>query len=128
MTEQCGFAPRLCRPYRAQTKGKVERFNRYLKASFVTPWMASLKVTGLVLDVTLANAKVRIWLDEVANARVHATTGEIPAVRLQTEQATMLPAPALAAPVPILRRVALPIKSLQHPLVVYEQLVQEVAA
>lgn len=24
----CGFRPRLCRPYRAQTKGKVERFIR----------------------------------------------------------------------------------------------------
>jgi len=25
---------RLCRPYRARTKGKVERFNRYLRESF----------------------------------------------------------------------------------------------
>jgi transposase len=29
-----GFLPRLCRPYRAQTKGKVERFIRYLRQSF----------------------------------------------------------------------------------------------
>ena len=29
-----GFVPRLCRPYRAKTKGKVERFIRYLRASF----------------------------------------------------------------------------------------------
>lgn len=29
-----GFVPRLCRPYRAKTKGKVERFIRYLKESF----------------------------------------------------------------------------------------------
>ena len=29
-----GFQPRLCKPYRAQTKGKVERFNHYLQASF----------------------------------------------------------------------------------------------
>ena len=29
-----GFVPRLCRPYRAQTKGKVERFIRYLSAAF----------------------------------------------------------------------------------------------
>ena len=27
----CGFRPRLCAPYRAQTKGKVERFIRYLR-------------------------------------------------------------------------------------------------
>lgn len=32
-----GFMPRLCRPYRARTKGKVERFNRYLKESFYYP-------------------------------------------------------------------------------------------
>ena len=33
-----GFLPRLCRPYRAQTKGKVERFIRYLKGSFWIPF------------------------------------------------------------------------------------------
>ena len=27
LAEDCGFTPRLCRPYRAKTKGKVERFN-----------------------------------------------------------------------------------------------------
>jgi hypothetical protein len=29
-----GFLPRLCQPYRAQTKGKVERLIGYLKRSF----------------------------------------------------------------------------------------------
>jgi transposase len=33
-----GFLPRLCRPYRAKTKGKVERFNGYLRRSFYTRW------------------------------------------------------------------------------------------
>ena len=37
LAEACGFTPRLCRPYRAKTKGKVERFNSYLKGSFVVP-------------------------------------------------------------------------------------------
>ncbi len=36
-----GFVPRLCRPYRAKTKGKVERFIRYLRASFTSRWPAS---------------------------------------------------------------------------------------
>ncbi|WP_441373122.1 DDE-type integrase/transposase/recombinase, partial [Acinetobacter lwoffii] len=31
------FRPRVCKPYRAQTKGKVERFNGYLKSSFIVP-------------------------------------------------------------------------------------------
>src|SRR5690606_29841202 len=30
VAEEFGFTPRACRPYRAKTKGKVERFNGYL--------------------------------------------------------------------------------------------------
>jgi transposase len=84
--KQYGFTPRLCRPYRAQTKGKVERFNRYLRNSFYHPLVALLKQSGMTLDVATANAEVGKWLRDVANARVHGTTGEIPAVRLVTER------------------------------------------
>jgi len=35
LAETYGFTPKVCRPYRAKTKGKVERFNRYLKESEV---------------------------------------------------------------------------------------------
>lgn len=45
-----GFSPRMCAPYRAQTKGKVERFNRYLKESFVWPLESRLKAQGIILD------------------------------------------------------------------------------
>lgn len=127
LADECGFKPRLCRPYRAKTKGKVERFNRYLKESFITPLAASLKAAGLQLTAEVANLHVRRWLNEVANARVHATTGKVPAVRLAEERAVMLAAPALKAQPPAVRRVAIPIESLQHPLAVYEQLL-EVAA
>jgi transposase len=37
IAKQYGFAPRLCRPYCAKIKSKVERFNRYLKESIVLP-------------------------------------------------------------------------------------------
>jgi transposase len=37
-----GFRPRLCRPYRAQTKGTVERFIGYLRASFYVPLASQL--------------------------------------------------------------------------------------
>ena len=37
MAHDYGFVARACRPYRARTKGKVERFNSYLKSSFITP-------------------------------------------------------------------------------------------
>lgn len=122
LAEQCGFAPRLCRPYRAKTKGKVERFNGYLKGSFVVPLAATLKADGLVLTAQVANLHVRRWLDEVANERVHGTTGQVPAVRLAEERAVMLPAPVLQAPTPVPVKVALPIESLQHPLSIYDEL------
>lgn len=122
-----GFQPRLCRPYRARTKGKVERFNRYMKGSFVVPLAASLRAAGLQLTVEVANEHVRRWLHEVANCRVHASTGAVPAVLLIEELAHMLPAPALQAPPVVPVRVATPTESLQHPLAIYDQLL-EVAA
>jgi transposase len=125
LAERCGFKPRLCRPYRARTKGKVERFNGYLKSSFVVPLAATIEATGLRLDVDLANVHVRRWLDEVANARVHGTTGAVPALRLAEERAVMLPAPALReALLPTPTRVAIPVESLQHPLAVYDALLE----
>jgi transposase len=65
-----GFLPRLCQPYRAQTKGKVERFIGYLKRSFWVPFVASMRQSGLKPDKHAANAAVARWLREVANARV----------------------------------------------------------
>lgn len=124
LAEECGFVPRLCRPYRAKTKGKVERFNGYLKGSFLVPLAASLKASGLALTADLANRHVRRWLDEVANARVHGTTGDVPAVRLAEERAVLLPAPALKAPPRVAAQVAIPIESLQHPLAVYDALLE----
>jgi hypothetical protein len=100
----------------------VERFNGYLKGSFLVPLAASLQAAGLKLTPEVANAHVRRWLDEVANARVHATTKAVPATRLAEEQAVMLPAPALKAQPSLPVRVAIPIESLQHPLAVYDEL------
>ena len=124
LAEACGFTPRLCRPYRAKTKGKVERFNAYLKGSFVVPLAATIEASGLRLTIELANVHVRRWLDEVANARVHGTTKAMPAVRLGEERAVMLPAPALKAPPSVPQRVAMPVESLQHPLAVYDELLE----
>ena len=126
LAEDCGFTPRLCRPYRAKTKGKVERFNGYLKGSFLVPLAASLKAAGLALTAEIANLHVRRWLDEVANQRVHGTTGAVPAQRLIEERAVMLPAPALKAPACAPLRVVPPLESLQHPLGVYDELLDPV--
>jgi transposase len=123
-----GFVPRLCQPYRPRTKGKVERFIRYLRASFYVPLASQLSPEGLKVDRETANARVGTWLREVANARVHATTGEIPSVRLEQERERLQPIPASwpgtlqpAAP----KRPAPPPRGYQHPLRVYEELITE---
>ena len=126
-----GFVPRLCQPYRPRTKGKVERFIRYLRASFYVPLASQLSPEGLKVDRDTANARVGTWLREVANARVHATTGEIPLVRLEQERERLQPIPApwpgtLQPAVP--KRPAPPPRGYQHPLRVYEELITAVEA
>jgi transposase len=124
--KHAGFLPHLCHPYRAQTKGKVERFIGYLKGSFWVPFVASMRQAGLQPDKAAANAAVARWLREVANARVHATTGEVPAERLPIETAKLQALPALyggrsarSRALPPARK---PILGYQHPLAVYDEL------
>jgi transposase len=129
LAEEFGFRPRLCRPYRAKTKGKVERFNGYLKGSFLVPLAATLKQSGLKLDVTAANAHIGPWLQNVANARIHGTTGEVPNARLQLEREKLQALPvsvAAALPIRVARAasVPMPYESLQHPLSVYDSLLE----
>jgi len=81
-----GFIPKVCRPYRAQTKGKVERFIHFLRYSFYYPLLGELKTSGEKLDVAVAYQRVLSWLNEVANQRIHGTTNEKPFILLQVEQ------------------------------------------
>jgi transposase len=129
MAKDYGFTLKACRPYRAKTKGKVERFNGYLKRSFITPLAATLKQAGLVLDVDTANAHIGPWLNDVANQRVHATTNEKPCVLLAQERFSLQPLPDKAhrheATQPRIQpSFAIPLESLQHPLCVYDQLLE----
>jgi transposase len=126
LAERYGFTPKVCRPYRAQTKGKVERFNHYLKNSFVVPLAASLKQVDLLLNVEVANSKIGPWLIEIANARVHATTGEVPQYRLDSEVHHLLALPEIdqLAAIPIQPTRPMPVESLQHPLSVYQSLLE----
>ncbi len=76
-----GFVPRVCHPYRPQTKGKIESTIRYIKSSF---W------PGIVFDsIEDLNRQALAWCGE-ANGRVHATTREVPQVRLPHEGLTPL--------------------------------------
>lgn len=139
----CGFVIKLCRPYRAKTKGKVERFNGYLRRSFYVPLIAKLKPAGLVLDAVTANVEVRYWLQEVANPRIHGTTGERPIDRLAAEGLQAIPAPwsgkvAAARPQPKQPDRGTPERPVavlahleqgtpaQHPLAIYAKLLEQV--
>jgi transposase len=122
-----GFRPRLCQPYRPRTKGKVERFIRYLRASFYVPLASQLSPEGLKVDRDTANLRVVTWLREVANARVHATTGAVPAVRLTHERERLQPLPPpwrgeLAPRRPARAAATASPRGYQHPLRIYEEL------
>jgi transposase len=71
-----GFKPVLCRPYRGQTKGKVERTVQFVRDNF----MVGIKYNSLD-DL---NGQALAWCNKV-NGKVHATTGEIPFERLKKE-------------------------------------------
>ena len=77
-----GFTPRACRPYRAQTKGKVERPVRYLRGNFVYG-------RTFLHDADLDQQRQR-WLDRVANVRLHGTTHERPTDRFEREERFLL--------------------------------------
>lgn len=66
-----GFQPRLCRPYRAQTKGKIESGVKYVRRNFLCGLLG--REPGNLPDL---NAELRRWVAEVANQRVHGTTHE----------------------------------------------------
>lgn len=84
------FIPKLCKVYRAKTKGKVERFNHYLKNNFYIPLKASLKNSSIAIDSTLLNSNIFSWL-EYANSRVHDTTKKKPIDMFKDEKPLLQP-------------------------------------
>jgi len=78
-----GFEPRVCRPYRAQTKGKVESGVKYVKRNFVP---------GRVFrDLEDFNDQLRAWLAQIADQRIHGTTHEPPIERFKHEANALTP-------------------------------------
>ena len=73
-----GFVMRLCQPYRAQTKGKVESGVKYVRRNM---W-PSMRFTG---DADL-NRQGLEWCEPVANRRMHGTTHRIPREMLAEER------------------------------------------
>jgi transposase len=83
----CGFRIRACRPYRAKTKGKVERPISYVRQSF-------FYARHFLNDADL-NAQALSWMGQTANVRIHRTTGEVPRLRFDRDERVLLrPLPA----------------------------------
>ncbi|MDQ2629539.1 MAG: IS21 family transposase [Actinomycetota bacterium] len=76
------FRPRACAPYRARTKGKDERGVGYVKHN---------AIAGHAFESWEAlEAHLAWWTREIADVRVHGTTGEAPLLRFQRDEAAAL--------------------------------------
>lgn len=81
-----GSAPRACQPYRAKTKGKVERPFRYVRQDFF--------LGRSFHDMDDLNAQFEAWRTTIANPRVHATTQRIVDEHFAEEQPQLIALPA----------------------------------
>lgn len=79
-----GFVPRLCRPYRPQTKGKVESGIGYLRKNFLCGRAAA--------DLEDLRHQIQGWTAQVANVRVHGTTHRVVGEAWEEEKPTLQPA------------------------------------
>lgn len=71
-----GFNPILCRPYKPNTKGKVENSVLYARQNFFAG--------EEFISLNDINKKSRIWIETVS-ARIHSTTKQQPIERLKLE-------------------------------------------
>lgn len=77
-----GVTPRACAPYCARTKGKDERGVGYVKHN---------AIAGHSFDsVEQLQAHLARWMREVADVRVHGTTGEAPLARFERDERAAL--------------------------------------
>lgn len=73
-----GFRLHACRGYDPESKGKVEAGVKYTKQDAF--------YGDTFRDETELRAHIRQWLDEVANQRIHGSTGQAPQVRYDAEE------------------------------------------
>jgi transposase len=93
-----GFHPKACRPYRAKTKGKVERPFRYIREDFY--------LARSFRNLDDLNAQLAHWLGIVANPRVHATTRRVVNEAFAEEKLQPLPLVPFRAVLKLERRVS----------------------
>jgi transposase len=81
-----GFQPMACKPRTPRTKGKVERYFRYVQESL----LAGREFRSLAH----LNEVTAWWLNEVADVRLPRSTGKTPRQRHAEELPQLLPLPA----------------------------------
>jgi hypothetical protein len=82
-----GALPRACRPYRAKTKGKVERPYRYVRQDFF--------LARTFRNMDDLNQQFDQWRIEIANPRVHATTNRVVDAHFAEEKPALIAHPAM---------------------------------
>jgi transposase len=92
----CTIQP--CAPRRANEKGRVESAVGYVKKNF----LAGRELT----DLASLNAAARLWLDQVANVRLHGETKRTPLAMFAEEQPKLRPLPAHPFDAAVVRTVA----------------------
>jgi len=90
-----GFGIQLCKPYRAQTKGRVESGVKYVEGNF---WPSARFV-----DLEDLNQQAQVWVRTVADVRIHGTTQERPIDRLLIERPQLQALPGQERLDPFLR-------------------------
>jgi hypothetical protein len=138
-----GFRPQACRPYRPQTKGKVERPFAYVETNLLNG--RTFRTLGHL------NEFVPTWLAQVADVRVHGQTKQTPLELYALELPHLIPLPAQPYEVsPVCYRVVnvegdivyrqnrysvpwqhigrtLPVRVTETEVIVYDPQVQEIA-
>ncbi|HEX9504360.1 MAG TPA: IS21 family transposase [Patescibacteria group bacterium] len=79
------FEPEACPPYYPQSKGKIESTVKYIKSDFIK----GEKFNKTFKSIDELNQKLWLWIDNVANVRVHATTHEKPIERWMEEKGNL---------------------------------------
>lgn len=83
-----GFTPSACKPYRARTKGKVERMVGYIKSNFFARHRSFDSFEQM-------NNLAEAWLHEEADLRLHGTVKEVVSERFDRERGHLRPLPAV---------------------------------
>jgi transposase len=83
-----GCTPRACKPNRPETKGKVENHVGYIKGNFFLLYPEADSLGHY-------NQLAESWLREIADARVHGTTGRVVEEMFEEEKKSLLALPPI---------------------------------